>query len=215
MDKHTGQEKPLEEVEEFALTFGFTRPSYNLCRNHSDAIQFFNTIHPLVRGCIITDSNGDRFLLTNPLFLALQNAKIVENLYEKSALLPIHVIKILNACRNAKTLDIVCSTFPKYKPMINIFLRARSDLARAIVSKYTTDRDKLIENTNDGTLESAAVSSVLARMAMVSTPILNGKNEMTTENAIRMIDPKRIITFAEKKYPDYKECWKKMMAGGK
>jgi hypothetical protein len=95
--------------------------------------------------------------------------------------------------------------------MINIFLRARADLSRAILTKYTTDRDKLIENTNDGTLESAAVSSVLARMSMVSA----NKNEITIENAVKMIDPKRIITFSENKYPDYKACWEKLIAGGK
>jgi hypothetical protein len=208
MDKGTGEEKPLEEVDEFASTYGFTRPSYNLCRNHSDALNFFNTAHPLTRGCIITDSNGNRFLLTNPLFVALQSAKIVESFYEKSALLPIHVIKILNACRNAKTLEIVCTLFPKYNPMINIFLRARADLSRAILTKYTIDRNKLLENTNDGTLESAAISSVLARMSM-------GKNEITIENAVKMIDPRRIITFSENKYPDYNACWEKLMAGGK
>ena len=208
MDKRSGKEKPLEEIDEFASTYGFTRTSYNLCRNHSDALQFFNTAHPLTRGCIITDSNGDRFLLTNPLFLALQNAKIVENFYEKPALLPIHIIKILNACRNVRALETVCTLFPKYNPMINIFLRARADLSCAIMAKYTTDRDKLIENTNDGTLESAAVSSVLARISM-------GKNEVTTENAVKMIDPKRIITFSENKYPDYKACWEKLIAGGK
>jgi hypothetical protein len=78
----------------------------------------------LAPGVFVIDSNKERYFCNNPIYSAVLNA-----LDSGLGASPLHIAKIVSACRDERDIDVVGLTFKKYEFMLDLLLEAKSEVA--------------------------------------------------------------------------------------
>jgi len=102
-------------------------------RNELDKIRHLNSgwCRTLAPGVFIIDSNKERYFCNNPIYSAILNA--LDAGLEVS---PLHMAKIVSACRDERDIDVVGLTFKKYEFMLDLLLSEKYEVATELHSLW-------------------------------------------------------------------------------
>jgi hypothetical protein len=116
----------------------------DLARPHRGTVCGFNSLGARLRmmralapGLMLADSDGERCLISNPIYRAVRNAKAAGDRVR-----PTHMAKILQSFRDKADLVSVCAAYEDFMPMLDLLWSVRVELWQELTMLWNEARDK-------------------------------------------------------------------------
>jgi len=133
-----GREVSVPGLNTMANNVGFTRPSWNEINGASSLAQRIFSMRALAPGLMLRDRNNHRVFIPNPIHKAVKCAKEAGD-----RILPTHIVKILQACRDRADVMTVATAYDSYAPMLEMLYRVRKDLIEELIMLWSVARHKV------------------------------------------------------------------------
>lgn len=119
----TGREFNTEMVDVLADKMGFAHLHRGEIYGLSSLSHKLRNMHTLSPGLMLRDKRNNRVIISNPIYTTVKNAQSAGERIQ-----PIHIAKILNACRDEKDMADITASFQDYGPMLELMWVVRQNL---------------------------------------------------------------------------------------